>query len=303
MTSPNKIQANRRNAQKSTGPRTPQGKARSAQNALTHGLRAERVLLPGEDPELFRRFSDDLLRELNPATPRQHYIATKLITYYWKLDRLAGAESHLYQRLHENYLEPPMREYLQEFGHDPAAGREPLTPQQLLAYEFSINHSNAFLRLEGYERSLLSSILRLSSELRRLQRQSPPDLPEASSPSADTAPATNEPTELPIPSPPVPLPTPVPSKANAPTPAASQPASPRPNEPTETSPPPAAPDDVEPTRTIKFSGNKLHFIERREHVPDWIEKTVADFLNTRTPNPNCEPKTANRKSQIANPPP
>jgi hypothetical protein len=46
-----KIEANRRNALKSTGPRTTEGKAAVRLNALRHGLRSEEVLLPGEDEE------------------------------------------------------------------------------------------------------------------------------------------------------------------------------------------------------------------------------------------------------------
>ena len=51
MTSEKKAEANRRNALKSTGPKTPEGKAAVRLNALKHGLRSEEVLLPGEDGE------------------------------------------------------------------------------------------------------------------------------------------------------------------------------------------------------------------------------------------------------------
>ena len=46
-----KAEANRKNAQRSTGPRTAGGKARVAQNAITHGLLSEKALLPDEDPQ------------------------------------------------------------------------------------------------------------------------------------------------------------------------------------------------------------------------------------------------------------
>ena len=52
MATPAQIEANRLNAKKSTGPRTPQGKAVSSMNALKHGLRANPAPLPHEDPEL-----------------------------------------------------------------------------------------------------------------------------------------------------------------------------------------------------------------------------------------------------------
>jgi len=51
MSSDKQVQANRRNALKSTGPRTPEGKAAVRQNALRHGLLSKETLLPGEDQE------------------------------------------------------------------------------------------------------------------------------------------------------------------------------------------------------------------------------------------------------------
>ena len=53
MSTPAQIQANRQNAQKSTGPRTPQGKAVVAQNALKHGLLARQAVIVGEDQGQF----------------------------------------------------------------------------------------------------------------------------------------------------------------------------------------------------------------------------------------------------------
>jgi hypothetical protein len=50
-----KLAANRRNAQKSTGPRTPEGKDRSRLNALDHGCCAKTLILPGEEPEELER--------------------------------------------------------------------------------------------------------------------------------------------------------------------------------------------------------------------------------------------------------
>ena len=51
MTSQAQTKANQKNARKSTGPKTPAGKARVSQNALTHGIYAAIPLLPGEDQD------------------------------------------------------------------------------------------------------------------------------------------------------------------------------------------------------------------------------------------------------------
>ena len=62
------FEANRRNSQKSTGPKTPEGKSAVSMNALRHGLRARTVVLPGEDPTEFHQLCNDLESEwtLNP---------------------------------------------------------------------------------------------------------------------------------------------------------------------------------------------------------------------------------------------
>jgi hypothetical protein len=66
-TSERKIEANRENAQKSTGPRTPEGKAAASRNALRHGLLAQQVLLPGENGEALRKLGEVLRTELQPV--------------------------------------------------------------------------------------------------------------------------------------------------------------------------------------------------------------------------------------------
>ena len=61
--------ANRANAQKSTGPRSVEGKAASRFNALKHGLDAQSIVLPGEDPEEYEALARDYDRSLRPKPP------------------------------------------------------------------------------------------------------------------------------------------------------------------------------------------------------------------------------------------
>jgi len=72
MTSDRKVAANRRNAQKSAGPRTLSGKAIASMNALKHGLCSRKPLIPGENEADFNRFSEGWVDELRPAGPHQH---------------------------------------------------------------------------------------------------------------------------------------------------------------------------------------------------------------------------------------
>ena len=67
MTSARKAEANRQNALKSTGPKTPAGKAAVRLNALTRGLLSEEILLPGEDEVALRELAESLRTELQPV--------------------------------------------------------------------------------------------------------------------------------------------------------------------------------------------------------------------------------------------
>ncbi len=77
MTTQAKTQANRLNAQKSTGPKTPQGKTAVAQNALNHGLSARRDVVITENQTDFDLHRDALLAELAPQGPMESILADR----------------------------------------------------------------------------------------------------------------------------------------------------------------------------------------------------------------------------------
>src|SRR5881392_1311362 len=78
MTSLKQIEANRRNALKSTGPRTINGKQASRRNALRHGFTAETVIEPLENPQEYRSFEEAIVSEYLPQTPveRESFIGS-----------------------------------------------------------------------------------------------------------------------------------------------------------------------------------------------------------------------------------
>jgi hypothetical protein len=91
------FEANRRNAQKSTGPNTPEGKAAVSMNALRHGLRARTVVLPGENHEEFTQLCDDLEVEWHPQSRTEQFYVEQMAVSQWKLIRMEVTEVNLFK--------------------------------------------------------------------------------------------------------------------------------------------------------------------------------------------------------------
>src|ERR1700690_3269508 len=89
------IDANRRNALKSTGPKTSAGKAAVSMNALRHGLRARTVVLPGEAREEFHQLCDDLEVEWQPQSRTEQFYLEQMAVSQWKLNRMEAGEANL----------------------------------------------------------------------------------------------------------------------------------------------------------------------------------------------------------------
>ena len=95
MASIKQTEANRLNALKSTGPKTPEGKAAVKLNGLRHGLRARTVVLPGENPEEFQQLCDDLETEWQPESRTEQFYLEQMAISQWKLTRIELAEKSI----------------------------------------------------------------------------------------------------------------------------------------------------------------------------------------------------------------
>jgi hypothetical protein len=93
---PTKSESARANGAKSAGPRTPQGKAASARNSLTHGLRAKAVVLPSESRQEFRSLLDAYLAHFAPSTPVERDLVETMAAARWRLRRIQTIETHLF---------------------------------------------------------------------------------------------------------------------------------------------------------------------------------------------------------------
>jgi hypothetical protein len=90
------LEANRRNAQRSTGPRTAEGKARSSLNNLRHGLTGQITVLPEEDREAHDAFCNRLITGFQPETPIEEQLAHFIAEDTWRLNRVAAIENNIF---------------------------------------------------------------------------------------------------------------------------------------------------------------------------------------------------------------
>src|SRR6185437_8187195 len=89
------IEANRRNALKSTGPQTDEGKQRASQNAVRHGLTAETVIVPLEDADDYQAFEQAVTADYDAETAVERELVLRLASLLWRLRRGTCMETGL----------------------------------------------------------------------------------------------------------------------------------------------------------------------------------------------------------------
>lgn len=102
MLSPQQFAANQANAQHSTGPRTPEGKAASSRNSRTHGLCSKDRLVANEDQAEFESMHVKLELDIRPKGELEQILFSELVTASWQLRRIARMETEL-SAGHESY--------------------------------------------------------------------------------------------------------------------------------------------------------------------------------------------------------
>jgi hypothetical protein len=171
MATPAQIHANRLNSRKSTGPCSVEGKAAARFNALKHGMDAQSLIIPGEDPADLDALAHDYHEQFRPHGPEEMFLVETLIRADWNKRRLRRIETELYIALR---------------AEQEAAG---VRADFLLAAVFAQNGGNnpldkIFRRLETAERTWF----RARKELHRAQQQRQSSDPDDDAP-ARLAPA------------------------------------------------------------------------------------------------------------------
>lgn len=156
MVSEARLQANRRNATKSTGPRTAAGKGKSAMNAVKHGIWSRTVLLGCDDRDEFETFAVGIAQRLQPADELERMLVDRVVTTAWRLRRLQQIECAI--------LDQGLTEHSSSFSHDSDAAK--------IGLAFGRNRQ----RMEALgraETALERSLYRALSELRESQHDRP----------------------------------------------------------------------------------------------------------------------------------
>jgi len=145
MATDRQIDANRANAQLSSGPRTDTGKAASSRNAATHSLTAKGlIILPGQE-QAFTQTESDLRSTLLPAGPLQEIIFTRALESAWTLQRCRFAATSLYDLV--------------------AKTRPAMDPM------LDNDHEARYSRIQRYAREAERSMYRAMHELGKLQEE------------------------------------------------------------------------------------------------------------------------------------
>jgi hypothetical protein len=134
MTSDKQIRANRRNARKSAGPKTPHGKAAVRLNAIKHGLLSGQILLPNEDEASLMKLSEHLHSQLLPVGELESILVDRIVAATWRLRRVLAVEAGVYEEQRFGFM-----------GDEHGLGG---------AFIQDANGANAFSKLSRYETTI-----------------------------------------------------------------------------------------------------------------------------------------------------
>ena len=202
MISYRQTEANRRNALKSTGPRTEAGKLQSRRNAVRHGLTAETVIGSLEDAENYSAFEAAIIADYDAQSAVERELVLRLASILWRLRRATAMETGLFE-IHAELLSrntgayqslPRFREVTHEAGSNGGSANDAqqngmdqpaaLTVKHMEADPETVEFARCFLRLVNlpnfaldrlsrYEATLCRQASRILFALNALDRQKP----------------------------------------------------------------------------------------------------------------------------------
>ncbi|MHC4752381.1 MAG: hypothetical protein ACYTFW_21215, partial [Planctomycetota bacterium] len=175
MSTQSQINANQQNSQKSTGPRSAEGKATVSQNAVKHGLFASEAVIKGENEADFDLFNKEMLDELAPAGFMESILAGRVVNLWWRLKRLERMQNQAIDVMMERDGPSPLtlqlRSQLPKFLQDEQGDQRGSAPELILGRAAIKDCANYQVlgRLSMYERRIENSMFKTMRELERLQ--------------------------------------------------------------------------------------------------------------------------------------
>ena len=176
MTSFRQIEANRRNARKSTGPTTEQGKQRSRCNAVRHGLMAETVIGALEDAEDYRAFEATIVADYDAQSAVERELVLRLASLLWRLRRATTMETGLFDIQADhlkglgscNTIQPSSRQLLYALFEPRALAGDNEVPTSAEHFaKRTIDFARCFLRLSNLPNYALDRLSRYEAILWR----------------------------------------------------------------------------------------------------------------------------------------
>ena len=160
MSSQKQIDANRLNAQKSTGPNTPEGRDAVRFNALRHGLTAKHAVLENENEQEFQEMLEAFEAEHQPTGPTENLLVQQMVMAAWRLQRLRALETGLFNLRMCDLSKQTQITYKQ------------LSDAERQAFVFldDSRHAGAIENLSRYETRIERSFYRALRELQRLRK-------------------------------------------------------------------------------------------------------------------------------------
>lgn len=141
------IEANQKNAQKSMGPKSDDGKAVVAKNAVRHGILSEQVLVDEEEMYQYKKFYEAMQCKLDPKDVLQGFLVDRIISSAWRLKRVVHVETLTLQISESSFCSNTYRD------------------------AFAGSSVTSMAVLSRYERSLENALFRALNELKALKEQ------------------------------------------------------------------------------------------------------------------------------------
>jgi hypothetical protein len=166
------INANRKNALLSKGPKTDLGKINSSKNSLKHGLTAKQLVI-GEDLNEFEKYRDHMIEALKPEGILEEQVVFKIIDVGFRLRRIGGIEAGIYNQeiLHHEIDEykQKMAEKIEFKDQELVQSSDKSINLKGLAFARDCKYGSAILKLNTIEDKLMNKYYRQLDILKMMQ--------------------------------------------------------------------------------------------------------------------------------------